>query len=276
MRKGLNMDLAEIYEAIGQRMLTDFDHFQTQIKHSGDRGSEREAALKAFLMQYMPTKYSIGSGQIVDTEGNISHQCDIVIYDNFNCPLLLVGENAQIFTAESVYGVIEVKSVLNKTELINSCENISSVKRLIRKKNGPIAGIIFAYRSSYREMPIEKTASLLQKYNREIPHTQYIDLLGILDSGVIAFETVSEGLRSVYNMKTEDRCFLAYLQLETPVLLYFFWSLLELLFDQITQFPLYIHYSKSPSIGLVQKYWATDIQRGKNSTDVFPYRLSKK
>lgn len=76
------MDLNEVFEAIGSSMLTAFDGISSQIPHPGGKGAEREGVLSSFLAQYLPTRYSISSGQIMDLEGNISRQCDIVIYDS--------------------------------------------------------------------------------------------------------------------------------------------------------------------------------------------------
>ncbi len=111
------MDLNEIFRSIAANMLSEFEHTQTQIKHMGERGSEREAVVKSFLGAYLPTRYGIASGEIVDKKGATSHQCDLIIYDHYNCPLLLAGRDIRIFPAESVFAVIEVKSVLSANEI---------------------------------------------------------------------------------------------------------------------------------------------------------------
>jgi hypothetical protein len=47
------MDLKEVFNAIGIQMLADYEHMNAQIKHMGERGSEREAQLKTFLTSYL-------------------------------------------------------------------------------------------------------------------------------------------------------------------------------------------------------------------------------
>jgi hypothetical protein len=133
----------------------------------GKRGDQREKALKAFLEKYLPKKFSLGTGNIIDSKGNISRQCDIVIYDSLNCPILYTENEYQLFPAEAVYAVIEVKSVLSALEIDNCIENIRSVKSLIRDK--PISCFVFSYRSSYKTNPKAKNASPIKLFIDSYP-----------------------------------------------------------------------------------------------------------
>jgi hypothetical protein len=54
---------------------------------------------------------------------------DILIYDKINCPVLYSGET-KVLPIESVYGAIEVKSRLTKTELADAVERIAKFKDL--------------------------------------------------------------------------------------------------------------------------------------------------
>lgn len=145
------MNVREIFQGIANKLLTDFDQIQGQIEHAGERGKQREAAVTAFLAKYLPKKYALGTGHVIDQKGDVSKQCDIVIYDAFNCPLLLVEEGYRIFPPEAVFGVIEVKSVFDAATTSESVQAIQSVKRLERGE--PIAGGVFAYRSRYKKEP---------------------------------------------------------------------------------------------------------------------------
>lgn len=66
------MNLKQVFMAIGSHMLVDFDHFQSQISHPGEKGSEREIGLKSFLQTYLPERYGISNGEIVDTSNHAS------------------------------------------------------------------------------------------------------------------------------------------------------------------------------------------------------------
>lgn len=233
------MKLTEIYKAIGVQMLSDFEHIHSQIKHMGERGGEREAGLRTFLNTYLPSRYAVSNGEIVDIDGQTSHQCDLVIYDPFNCPLLLAGKDYRVFPTEPVLAMVEVKSELNANELEDAAEKIRSVKCLARKR-GPIAGVIFAYKSAYKQDPIIKIASQMRILNAHLHPYEYADLLCVLDSGIIALIN-SDGDIQIPANPTE-RLMRAYHELDLPVLLYFFTLLLDLLDGQVSTMPPYLKY----------------------------------
>jgi hypothetical protein len=59
----------------------------------------------------------------------LSHSADIIIYDAVNCPVLYQGQTS-IVPVECVYGIVEVKSKLSKSELIDAMGKIEPFKRL--------------------------------------------------------------------------------------------------------------------------------------------------
>jgi hypothetical protein len=178
------MDIHRIFQGIADKMLIDFNEIQAQIVHDGERGEQREQVIRDFLTKYLPKKYAIGTGHVLDPDGNISRQCDIVIYDAFNCPLLLVEEGYQLFPIEAVLGVIEVKSVINASLIAESAKNIQSVKQLQRYE--PVIGGVFAYTSTYSTEPkIEMIANTLRRVNNSIPPKERIDLFCVLTDGVL-------------------------------------------------------------------------------------------
>lgn len=252
------MDLKEVFKGIGNQMLNDFQHINEQIKHVGERGGEREVTVMRFLASYLPSKYGVANGEIVDSQGQTSRQCDIVIYDHANSPLLLTGANYRVFPAESVYAVIEVKSSLRATALAEAAENIRSVKAL-KRDNGPIAGVVFAYRSGRGSEPMDSIAEQLQRLNRELHPVEYIDLIGVLDSGIVALINYEGMVQIPENL--EQRVMQAYEELAIPILLWFFMHFLELLSGQMSQLPDYHRYISGGTggyeIGLVRVYELT-------------------
>src|SRR4051812_38134753 len=111
------------------RMHADFED-SALLVHRGEKGGVREYDLLQFLQRYMPaTVKVIGSTEIISTDGQRSPQMDIVICDPSTPPLFSRG-NYQIVPSECVYAVIEVKSMLNSTELQKSRDNIAVVKRM--------------------------------------------------------------------------------------------------------------------------------------------------
>jgi hypothetical protein len=254
------MDLEKVFDGISRQMFLDFEQIQSQVKHAGERGSEREASLRTFLRKYLPSKYAVAKGEVVDTWGQTSKQCDLIIYDHSNCPLLLAGEDYRIFPVEPALAVVEVKSVLSVTELKDASEKIKSVKDL-KREHGPVAGIVFAYTSTWKRDPISAIGQNLRIINDGLEYYQYIDLLCVLNAGLICL--VDQRLSMQIPQAESARIMLVYKQLDLPPLLWFYIQLLELLNGQVGAAPQYMQYafasieSAGGLIGLVSKHELT-------------------
>lgn len=111
------------------------------LGHSLPIGNERELIAKEFLASNLPVIASIGQGIIIDqfnvdfTKFNQTNtpQIDLLIYLNQNPKLTFYG-GSNIFLAEGVASVLEVKSNINKTEfdkVIKHCFKVKSKHRQI-------------------------------------------------------------------------------------------------------------------------------------------------
>jgi|WetSurMetagenome_2_1015567.scaffolds.fasta_scaffold341200_1 hypothetical protein len=242
------MDIRKIFDGIGKQMLLDFENIQSQIINPGEKGREREKKLLSFLHTYLPSKYALENGEIVDLDSNTSRQCDLVIYDHLNCPFLFAGNNYMIFPVEPVMATVEVKSTLSIAELKDASEKIKSVKNL-QRENGLIAGVVFAYTSSWKTDPMGKIAGHLQEINQKLEPYQYIDLICVLDAGVI--NLIDEHGHTQITKNYSERCMQVWSELEISVLLWFFSQLLDLLDGQTSSLPHYLGYAHG-EIGLVR------------------------
>lgn len=99
------------------------------IKHAGDKGDNREEVIREFLTEHLPTRYGVAKGEVITKSGDHSHAADIIIYDRVTCPLLYSGKT-KLIPIEGVYGIIEVKSALSKTELVDCIKKIEAFKKL--------------------------------------------------------------------------------------------------------------------------------------------------
>lgn len=130
------MDTRTLFQKISQRMRTDFEA-TAQITHNGNKGMSREAILRGFLSGgRLPKRFGIGTGEIIGQTNDTSRQCDIVIYDLLHGVSLLYDDTNQVFPIDCVYGVIEVKSSLSKSELFDALDKIASVKEMAPKGSG--------------------------------------------------------------------------------------------------------------------------------------------
>jgi uncharacterized protein DUF6602 len=148
------MDLENIFRGIGKRMLADFDDISSEVTHRGAKGRIRERRIVTdYLDKYLPGNIGIGAGEVVSADGQVSPEIDIVMYDKLATPYLLRDECYQIFPAECVYGVVEVKSYLSQRELGDAARKLQKIKELPKVAFEPQSGpIIRATRLYGREL----------------------------------------------------------------------------------------------------------------------------
>lgn len=198
--------------AIARKLEIDYKQLTSHIEHRGVKGNYREELLKRYLRDLIPSKYSIGTGIIVDANQKQSRQQDFFIYDNVNSPVFLKMEATQVIPIESVYAVIEVKSTLSKAELEKSIVNIRSVKSLelnpmesklyIPSKENQTLGMVFAYTC---ETKVDTVISNLKELNEHmaIPYNHQINMICILDKGVIIYID-KRGMNQITLMPSEN------------------------------------------------------------------------
>lgn len=186
----------------GKQLRQEFENIKKTNPHYAVRGAETEDILKDFLNKLLPKRFSADTGLVIDLEDNISSQTDVIIYDSLNSPIYRTGSRLLILPADNVASVIEIKSSLNKTELSDAAKKIASVKCLkktpLTDVDQPVTfsplvttktyGIVFAYES---KTSLEALAENLKEINKIYPSEQWIDLVVVLDKGVIGYTVQS-------------------------------------------------------------------------------------
>lgn len=118
--------------------------------------------LKAILAKYLPKRYSVDSGFVIDALGNKSEQMDIIIFEVNNTPVFEIVEGKKFFPCEIVVAVGQVRTNIGSSGETQKClENIKSVKMLDRSNRGTnqiitgpgisIAGFKFSPSTDYRD-----------------------------------------------------------------------------------------------------------------------------
>jgi len=171
------------------------------IEHRGGKGSAREIILQRFLEKYAPRSVEVVSnGEIVNSSGEVSAQCDVLILDGETRPLL-TEYGYHVVTAESTRGIIEVKSRLTRDELRTSfpkllkarlMERFVSIRELstILPDGGRVEvwPIPFAYIFAYDSISLEDVLSELAALQEDAPNLAYcIDGVWILSQGFITW-----------------------------------------------------------------------------------------
>jgi hypothetical protein len=100
--------------------------------HASTTGQLREIIVQEFLKPPLPGHLKILSGVIVDSTGARSSQQDCIIVDT-RMPLIDLGSpNTAVVVAESVIATVEVKSYLDKSQLLSALSASARTKSLKR------------------------------------------------------------------------------------------------------------------------------------------------
>lgn len=98
---------------------TFWDDANNKLIHPGEYGKYREELAKIWLRMFVPEQFEIGSGFLIDSYDNISHQCDIIIYDKFRTPKIENIDKQTFFPIETVLVVGEIKSDIKSQNALN-------------------------------------------------------------------------------------------------------------------------------------------------------------
>lgn len=148
-----------------------------ELRHNLSKGEIRELFLNELLSNFITDQFGIGTGIIVDSNGNQSHQMDIIIYDKRLLPPMIKNSNLGVYPLETVLAVIEVKSSINRKEILNTEKKFLHFdNKLIFSKELPqsvsiVKGIIGFNINSIKELKDGNNKSWLE---RELNHTDAI------------------------------------------------------------------------------------------------------
>ena len=108
MSNNNTVDLSELYKGIQKEMMASLD-LSSPIPHSTMKGDATEYDWIYFFSKYLPKRYSVDKGIVIDSEGKRSNQIDIIIYDTHFSHFIFNKSNESFKTllipAESVFAV---------------------------------------------------------------------------------------------------------------------------------------------------------------------------
>jgi hypothetical protein len=126
-------DIKGIYQRYSQHLKDEFTTILGRVDHPGEKGMAREKALVKHLRRFLPQRYDIGTGFVIDAAGGISKQIDLILYDRIVSPVFNIGGDLNYYPAECVVAVGEVKSTITSNDrLKEALANVRSVKGLTR------------------------------------------------------------------------------------------------------------------------------------------------
>lgn len=130
------VDLNLIFNGIQEQMRASLNMVRSEISHPGAKGSVSEENWRQLLVDYLPTRYNAEKAFVIDSDGNISQEIDLVIFDRQFTPLLFKANGATYIPVESVYMVLEVKQEISKMNIEYAGEKAESV-RLLNRTSAP-------------------------------------------------------------------------------------------------------------------------------------------
>lgn len=101
------------------------------IGHPGVKGGVNEGHWIDILRAYLPNRYQVDTGIVIDSLGGRSDQIDVVIFDRQYTPTMLDQKSHRYIPAEAVYAVLECKPRF-QGDLGYAGEKAASVRRLKR------------------------------------------------------------------------------------------------------------------------------------------------
>lgn len=102
------------------------------ISHAGTMGSVNEEHWLGIFRSYLPNRYDVATGIVIDSRGNRSDQIDVVVFDRHFTPTLLDQKNHRYIPAEAVYAMFECKPTINKVYIEYAEAKAVSVRRMHR------------------------------------------------------------------------------------------------------------------------------------------------
>lgn len=125
------VDLRALFHDLQQEMAAAL-RVNTQIGHGPTKGAGTEAAWRNMLETYLPKRYSVSEGIVVDSTGRVSDAIDVVVYDRQYSPFILHKQGTRVIPAEGVYAAFEVKQEITKANLEYASKKLASVRSLLR------------------------------------------------------------------------------------------------------------------------------------------------
>lgn len=215
------------FSQIIENFITEINHINkrsTDIHGSGNiksAGDEVEDYIRKIISDFLPEKYLVKQGHLINSEGLVSNQLDIIIFDKLSTPKFFETQNNTIYyPIESVLAIGEIKKTLKindvlefrdkikfikedmKRELIlnpvyngkfNSNVNISDLvnMKISRRTKNPLFSFIFA-------IDIKKNTLKFDKNYQYMPNDIYI-----LNNSMILAGYINEG-KFVRQIEDED------------------------------------------------------------------------
>lgn len=219
------VEIKNLFKGMQEQMIAKLKA-QEFISHPGTKGDITENNWLSWMKEFLPKRYEADKAFVIDSDGHVSDQIDIVIYDKQYSPIVFNQDGALYVMSESVYAVFEVKQEINKENIEYAGKKIASVRDL-RRTSAPIVystgtkpakplhkiiGGILTTRTQWTN-PID---NLVKKHLASLSLNEQIDLVCCLKDSSYSVEYLQDKI--TLHKNTDDEV-LIYVFLELLLLL---------------------------------------------------------
>lgn len=151
--------MVDYFTLVSEELLIKLSQVKTFIKkHNPTIGILTEEILRTFLQNYIPKGVYAEQGFILNNKGELSKQCDIIIYDSdLYAPFYRINDIV-VVPSESVLMIIEIKTTVNKQIFHQVIDYFKSFTDIIRPGtsthlfiyNAPTISNLESYFHSYK------------------------------------------------------------------------------------------------------------------------------
>jgi hypothetical protein len=131
-RQPTRINLKQLFLSLQNQLQTKMVTNREFVHHGPAKGAASEQAWLAMFNAYLPQRYRADSAFVIDCDGELSDQIDIVIYDRQYSPLILQQDGVLYVPAESVYAIFDVKQELGRWTIFQAANKAASVRKLKR------------------------------------------------------------------------------------------------------------------------------------------------
>jgi len=198
--------LYDYFDSMADELLSRYNRTKLQ-KSSENMGENREIFLNNFLEICLPNKLCVKVGEIWDKKGYKTGQIDTIITRN-DCPSLLFGRR-NVYLAEGIFAIIEVKTKLSREKLIEAGEKLEEVKALnvdfgLTMTSGPVSErplrLVFAYEGA--------TWKTIEDEIIKRKWEKLFDMICILKRGTLISAFKDKKIYRLFGDTEEGECFL--------------------------------------------------------------------
>lgn len=163
-----------------------------KLFHAQEFGVYRERVLAEIIKSIIPESVQVKDGFVITSKNNLSTQCDIILYNSQNTPVINDGV-LRFFPIESVLAIGEVKSVIRtKAELKEILQKLSNQKKLdrdvisLRKEGEMITTFLVC-----KKLDFDFSTDFDELYENVEPELRHNMILSIED-GIISYQIERE------------------------------------------------------------------------------------